>query len=82
MVRWTVGDLAGAAWHLCMQRNLQPWHSPFKMIRGQRCPKIPYRIFRSTAVGAGEFPAGAGGALDSVAAGAYGDKNSIFFEVF
>jgi len=33
-------------------------------------------------VGAGEFPAGADGALDSVAAGAYGDKNSIFFEVF
>jgi len=33
-------------------------------------------------VGAGESPAGADRALDSVAADASGDKNSIFFEVF
>ena len=32
-------------------------------------------------MGAAGFPAGADGALDSVAAGASGDKNSIFFEV-
>jgi predicted Fe-Mo cluster-binding NifX family protein len=47
-------------------------------LRRHRCL---YRIFRSAAVGAGEFAAGADEALDSVAAGASGNKNSIFFEV-
>ena len=55
-----------------------------KRMRGARlrCRRDSYRIFQFTAVGVGVFPAGADGAMVSVAADASRNKNSMFLRLF
>ena len=71
------GDLAGAVWHLYLHRSQQSRHSRLRMRWRPWCRRIPHRISRFTAAGVVEFPADADGALDSLAAGASRNKNSI-----
>lgn len=81
MVQRVAGDLADAAWYLYLRMSLQPQHCRIRIKMRPRYRRVPHRIFGSTAAGVGEFPAVSDVALDSVAASASRDKNSIFFEV-